>query len=90
MYEDYMVYLAFTRQGLQEILDAPEAAGTDVWCSADAISQEEFNQLNRINVTRFIYPLKNADDAAMKYALSTIEEHHPGERLWVERILSDI
>lgn len=84
-----MVYLAFTRQGLQEILAAPEAAGIDIWCSADAISQEEFNQLNRVNVTRFIYSLKNADEATMKDALSTIEEHHPGERLWVERILSD-
>lgn len=84
-----MVYLAFTRQGLQEILAGPEAARIDVWCSADAISQEEFDQLNLVNVTRFIYSLQNADEATMKDALSTIEEHHPGELLWVERILSD-
>lgn len=84
-----MVYLVFTPQGLQEVLASPEAAYADIWCSADAISQDEFDQLNRINVTRFIYSLKDADEATMKDCLSTIEEHHPGERLWIESIVFD-
>jgi len=84
-----MVYLVFTPQGLQEVLASPEAAYTDIWCSADAISQDEFDQLSSINVTRFIYPLKDADEAKMRDALPTIEEHHPGERLWVESIVFD-
>jgi hypothetical protein len=79
-----MVYLALTPQGLQEILAAPEAANVPVWCSADALSEEEFEQLERGNVTRFAYSFANADKATMKDALSTIEEHHPGERVWVE------
>lgn len=79
-----MVYLALTRQGLREILDALEAAKTTVWCSADALSEAEFEKLERGNVTRFTYSLANADKAAIQDALATIEEHHPCERVWIE------
>ena len=82
-----MGYPVFTPQGLQEVLASPEAARTDIWCSADAISQDEFDQLNSTNVTRFIYSLKDADEATMRDTLSTIEEHHPGERLWAESMV---
>ena len=37
-----MVYLAPIPRGLREILDALEAAKTPVWCSADALSEAEF------------------------------------------------
>lgn len=84
-----MVYLALTPQGLEEILAAREAVTVPVWCSADALSEEEFEKLERGNVTRFTYSFANADQATLKDALSTIEEHHPGERVWVESIVFD-
>lgn len=79
-----MVYLAISPQGLREILAAPEAARIHVWCSADALAEDEFEKLERGNVTRFHYSFANADKAIIEDALSTIEEHHPGERVWVE------
>lgn len=79
-----MVYLALTPQGLQEILDAPETAKTPIWCSADALSEAEFEKLERGNVTRFTYSFADADKATIQDALATIEEHHPGERVWIE------
>lgn len=79
-----MVYLALTPQGLRALLAASEAKNVPIWCSADALSEEEFEQLERGNVTRFTYSFANADIATMKDALSTIEEHHPGELVWVE------
>lgn len=79
-----MAYLVLTPQGLQEILSASEAAKTPVWCSADALSEDEFDHLQRGNVTRFAYSLAHADKATMQDALATIEEHHLGERIWVE------
>ena len=82
-----MVYLALTPQGLQEILEASEAANTSVWCGADALSETEFEKLERGNVTRFSYSFKNVDKATIECALSTIEDHHPGERIWIESVL---
>ena len=81
-----MVYLALTAQGLQEILAAPEAVKAPVWCGADALSEVEFEKLERGNVTRFTYSFVNADKAIIERALSTIEEHHPGESIWVESV----
>ncbi len=82
-----MVYLALTRQGLREILDASTAAETPVWCSADALSEAEFEKLERGNVARFTYSFADADKATIQDALATIEEHHPGERVWIESVV---
>lgn len=84
-----MVYLALTPQGLQEILDTPEAVEMPVWCGANALSEADFAKLERTNVTRFIYSFENADKATIQSALSTIEDHHPGERIWVESVVFD-
>jgi hypothetical protein len=74
-----MVYLALTPQGLQEILDTPEAVEMPIWCGANVLSEADFAKLERSNVTRFIYSFENADKATIQSALSTIEDHHPGE-----------
>jgi hypothetical protein len=79
-----MVYLALTPQGLREILDVSEASKTPVWCSADALSEAEFEKLKRGNVTRFTCSFAHADKATIQAALATIEEHHPGEPVWIE------
>lgn len=79
-----MVYLALTPQGLREILSTPEAAKTPVWCSADALSEAEFEKVGRGNITRFTYSLADADLATIQDALATIEDPHPGERVWIE------
>lgn len=82
-----MVYLALTPQGLQEILDTAELAEVAVWCSADAISGDAFENLDRGNITRFLHPL--ADAATVRNALWTIADHHPGERIWIESVPVD-
>lgn len=79
-----MVYLALTPQGLRDVLDPSEAAKTPIWCSADALSEAEFEKLERGNITRFTYSLADADIATIQDALATIEEHHPGELVWIE------
>lgn len=81
-----MVYFALTQQGFRKILSDTDEAKAHVWCGADVLSEEEFEQLGRGNVTRFSCSFANADKAALKDALSTIEEHHPGEVIWVEGI----
>ena len=79
-----MVYLAITPQGLRNILDASEAAEAPIWCGADALSKAEFEKLERGNITRFAHSFVDADTATIQDALATIDEHHPGERVWIE------
>lgn len=81
-----MVHLVLTPQGLQEILAALPDAENAMWCSADALSEDEFDKLRRGNMTRFDYSLADADQETIAGAIATIEEHHPGERIWVESV----
>jgi len=79
-----MVFLAITPAGLVEAIRLAGSANP-VWCGADAITEEDFAENAAGNVTRFDYSLLKPDQAqAIAGALITIEEHHPGERVWVE------
>jgi hypothetical protein len=40
-----------------------------------------------INVTRYTYSFADTDKATIQDALATIEEHHPGERVWIESVV---
>jgi hypothetical protein len=76
-----MVFVAVTSAGLTEALR--RAVGDDViWCGSDAISEAEYSQLKRPGLSRFDYSLANLelDDGA----IATVEEHHPGQTIWVE------
>ena len=82
-----MVYLVLNAQSLQEILDTSELAKMSVWFGANALSEAEFAKLQGSNFTRFTYSFENCDNATIQRAVSTITEHHPGERVWVECVL---
>lgn len=83
-----MVYLVITREGLQQLLPTLTDETTAVWCSADALTPAEFERLARGNITRFDYSIAGADNATVASAVQTIEEHHPGERVWIEAVFS--
>jgi hypothetical protein len=76
-----MVFVATTSAGLTEAL---RRAGADdaIWCGSDAISEAEYVQLRRPNLSRFDYSL--ADLQMDDGTLGTVEEHHPGQTIWVE------
>jgi hypothetical protein len=80
-----MVFLAITPEGLVESIRI--AAGqAAVWCGSDAITEAEFNTLKEKNITRFTYSLRDADEETIARAVATIEEHHPGQHIWVEHV----
>ena len=81
-----MVYLAITRQCLHDLLAVSAVTGVPVWCGSDALSDDEFEQLNQGKITRFNYPLADADRSTFEDALGTIAEHHPGQHIWVESV----
>jgi len=76
-----MVFVATTSAGLAEGLR--RADGDDaIWSGSDVISETEYMQLRRPNLSRFAYSL--ADLQMDDGTLGTVEEHHPGQTIWVE------
>lgn len=79
-----MVYLAITPQGLKHALRAVEKCAAPVWCGSDAISESDFENSECTSLTRFSYPLGGESHEVLAGAIETIEEHHPGESIWIE------
>ena len=76
-----MIFLAITPSGLTEALRV--ASATDaIWCGSDAISEKEYEASTAKNLSRFTYEL--GDRELIDDALNTIEEHHPGQTIWIE------
>jgi methylmalonyl-CoA mutase cobalamin-binding subunit len=80
-----MVFLALTPAGLVEALRVRGNKANAVWCGSDAISEADYAALEDVNVSRFIYPLQWEASDVLAGAIDTIEQHHPGETVWVER-----
>ncbi len=80
-----MVFLALTPVGLEEVLRVRRDTADAVWCGSDAISEADYAALEGVNVSRFNYPLQGEPGDVLAGAIDTIEEHHPGETVWVER-----
>ena len=76
-----MIFLAITSTGLAQALRA--AAENDaIWCGSDAISEADYAARQWPNLSRFTESLE--DRVLIDDAVSTIEEHHPGQTIWVE------
>jgi len=82
-----MVFLALTPAGLADVLRKRGEMADAVWCGADAISEADYVALGSMNVSRFNYSLQGQTDDVLAGAIDTIEEHHPGEVVWVERCM---
>ncbi len=82
-----MILLAITSAGLDDALRlvGSNASAVSVWCGADAISEPDYAALANVNVSRFNYPLQGERGDALAGAINTIEEHHPGETVWIEQ-----
>jgi len=79
-----MVLLAITSAGLKDAMRLASEKNVSVWCGADAVPEAEYQAGSCPGVSRFIYPLQGAPANVLAGALDTIEEHHPGETVWVE------
>jgi len=81
-----MVYLAITSQGLQHALRAVEKCSAPIWCGSEAISESDFENLECSSLTRFSYALGGESQKVLTGAVETIQEHHPGESVWIEHV----
>lgn len=81
-----MVFLALTRNGLNEAIKLAESRDITIWCGADVISETEYKALTLNPVSRFNYGLFNENTEVVADAIDTIGEHHPNEIVWVEHV----
>lgn len=81
-----MVFLAFTRQGLDELISLNSAPAISVWCGSNVLTEAEYAGLSGMNISRFVYSLGSPADVDFPSALETIADHHPGEKIWLENL----
>lgn len=81
-----MVIFVVTKEGFIELEPVVSTGLYPVWVGAGVLSSEEANSLRSRNVglTEFSYQIDPGNKQELDCALSTISEHHPGERVWVE------
>jgi hypothetical protein len=82
-----MVFFALTRAGLDEITRQLGRAPSPLWVNEGVMTDAELAELRDkgADVTNFNCRIAPDDTDAIEFALSTVAEHHVGERIWVER-----
>jgi hypothetical protein len=81
-----MVFFILTRDGFDELRRSFGRTPSPVWINNDVLSLDEIEALRKdgIEVTNFVRNIDPFDDSAIADAMSTIQDHHPGQHLFVE------
>ena len=79
-----MVFLAITPSGLHQAISLSKVSPCVIWCGADAVSENDYEELRGLNISRFAYSLAGESLEVIEGALETIAEHHPNVTIWVE------
>jgi hypothetical protein len=83
-----MVFFALTRTGYEEFARLPRIdQNLTLWVNTGILSDVELTRLRAtgLSVTNFTTNVEITDSSSVDRALETIKEHHPRERVWVER-----
>jgi hypothetical protein len=81
-----MVFFILTRGGFDELRNSFARVPSSVWINKDVLSMNEIETLrkDRIDVMNFVRYIDPFNESAIADAMSTVQDHHPGERVWVE------
>ena len=85
-----MVFLVLDRSAADEGFALAKKLGCPIWLGADAVTLNDYQTYcaDGINASRFDYSLSDRDPEILEDALSTIEEHHPRDVIWVQHLRS--
>ena len=83
-----MVFLVFTRQGYEELISQLRQSPSPLWVNAGILSITELEQLREKgnDVSNFSIVIDINDRLAIEDAINTVQQHHVGQRIWVEYI----
>ncbi len=84
-----MVIFSVTRDGFKELEPIILTGKHPLWVGAGVLTEPEILQMreNGIELTNLSYDIDPEDIAGIDCAIDTIAEHHPGQRIWLERCL---
>jgi len=83
-----MVFLVIDPASVPEAMALAKQLGCAIWVGSDGVTEDEYRRYGAsgIKISRFIYPLANADELILSDARQTIGEHHPSEIIWVQYV----
>jgi hypothetical protein len=81
-----MVHFILTRKGYEQLVARLGRTPSPVWFGYGVIDDTERDALAKagVDVSTFTTPFSRSDGSEFEDALHTIEEHHPGDTVWVE------
>jgi hypothetical protein len=79
-----MVLFILTREGYEDVRSLVSTSA--VWINRSVLSEAEIAELRSsgVDLSCFTEPIDGLNESEMQYAIDTIAEHHPGQRIWVE------
>jgi hypothetical protein len=83
-----MIFFVLTKSGYVELVAKLGRAFSTIWLNAGILSESEIADLRQtgVSVTVFKSAFTANNIADYLTALATIQEHHPGEQIWVEHV----
>jgi len=83
-----VVYFALKPAAVREAIESARTCECAVWVGSDAVTADEHQRLvaEGVRITRFSSPLSHVSPEELEGVVGIIEEHHPGETVWVERV----
>ncbi|WHI52748.1 hypothetical protein P3339_08290 [Microbulbifer sp. MLAF003] len=81
-----MVIFATTKEGFRELEAVIKTGKYPVWIGCNVLSASEIDSYRemKLDITNFSYEIDPVNEEELNEALTTIAEHHPGERVWLE------
>lgn len=81
-----MVFFVMTRRAFESYMRLADTEAA-LWVSAGVLSMQELASLRAkgMSITDFHHAVAPDDPAAVQDALDTIQEHHPGQVVWIGR-----
>lgn len=84
----HMIFFILTKDGFMQMEQVIRSQRSPVWVNNGLFSESELSSLRSsgMEITNFTFRISPYDPEKIVDAVFTIEEHHPGERIWVEII----
>lgn len=81
-----MIIFAVTKEGFRELEVVIRTGKYPVWIGGNILSESEIDSYRELDldITNFSHKIDPANDEELDDALTTIAEHHPDERVWLE------
>jgi hypothetical protein len=85
-----MIYFVLSKPGFVALVARLGKVPSPIWVNSDVLTDSEISDLRQagVSITNFLKSVGASNSTDYLAALDTIQEHHPGEQIWVEPVVS--